>query len=261
MTLALLMALACAADPPGPASQYPPSKAIYQVRFAPRQAIVIDGRADEPAWTQAKVLTDFRFPWKSTPAPATMFRALCDANWLYFTFQVHDDDIVVLDRLRDEEDAVFEDRCELYFGRDPLMKAYFCAEIDSRGRSFDYSGQYYRQIDPKFQFQALEAKASPIDKGYVVEGRLSAQSLVAVGLPRLAPGAKFLAGVYRAEFSHDRSGRVVQQQESIHNRGRKIDGPPPLEAWISWIDPKTPEPDFHVPSSLGWFEVALPPSQ
>ena len=42
---------------------------------------------------------------------------------------------------------------------------------------------------------------------------------------------------------------------TIHNRGRKLDGPPPIEAWISWGDPQTPEPDFHVPSSLGWLEI------
>jgi hypothetical protein len=29
----------------------------------------------------------------------------------------------------------------------------------------------------------------------------------------------------------------------------------PIEEWMSWVDPKTAEPDFHMPSSLGWFEV------
>ena len=76
-----------------------------------------------------------------------------------------------------------------------------------------------------------------------------------MGFPRLAPGVKILCGLYRAEFSHDRSGKPVVQQETIHNRGRKLDGPPPIEEWISWVDPKTPEPDFHVPSSLGWLEI------
>jgi hypothetical protein len=47
----------------------------------------------------------------------------------------------------------------------------------------------------------------------------------------------------------------VVQRETIHNRGRKLDGPPPLEEWMSWVDPKTPEPDFHVPSSLGRLEI------
>jgi len=76
-----------------------------------------------------------------------------------------------------------------------------------------------------------------------------------MGLPRLEPGAKVLCGLYRAEFSHDRSGKPVVERKTIHNQGRKLDGPPPIEDWISWIDPKTPDPDFHVPSSLGWLEI------
>ena len=72
----------------------------------------------------------------------------------------------------------------------------------------------------------------------------------------MAPGSKIRFGLYRAEFSHDRSGRPVVKRESIHNRGRRLDGPPPLEAWMSWIDPKTEQPDFHVPTSLGWLEFS-----
>jgi hypothetical protein len=66
---------------------------------------------------------------------------------------------------------------------------------------------------------------------------------------------KIRCGLYRAEFSQDRSGRPIEQRESIHNLGRQLDGPPPIEAWISWVDPKTEEPDFHVPTSLGWLEI------
>ena len=40
----------------------------------------------------------------------------------------------------------------------------------------------------------------------------------------------------------------MEQKESIHNLGRQLDVPPPIEAWMSWIDPKTEEPDFHVPT-------------
>ena len=190
--------------------------------------------------------------------------------------------LVVLDKLRDKADVVFEDRVEMFFSRDPRMADYYCLEIDSRGRVYDYRASYYRKFDPTWRCKGLETAAlrfdqsgkrgqapfvrstlravpangaCPLERGYVVEGRIPRATLAEMGLPRLEPGAKVLCGLYRAEFSHDRSGKPVAHRETIHNQGRKLDGPPPIEDWISWIDPKTPEPDFHVPSSLGWLEI------
>lgn len=227
----------------------------YQVRYLPAAKITVDGRADEPDWSRANVEKGFIFPWKRAAAPATEFRALCDDRHLYFTFRVQDADIFVLDKLRDEEDEVFEDRVEMYFSRDDQMKNYYCIEVDSRGRVFDYRGSYYRQLDPKWNCKGVEAKGTLVKGGYVVEGRIPLASLEALGFPPLRPGAKIRYGLFRAEFSHDPSGRPAAQRGTIHNRGRRLDGPPPLEEWMSWVDPKTKEPDFHVPSSLGFLEV------
>lgn len=216
--------------------------------------MVLDGRADEAAWAQAVVEKHFVFPWKNAAAPATEFRALCDGTELYFSFRVQDADIVVLDKLRDEEDEVFEDRVEVYLSRDELMNHYFCFEVDSRGRTFDYRAGFYRKLDTSWKFDGLETKAAPMPKGYEIEGRIPLKSLAALGFPALRPGTRIRCGLYRAEFSHDRSGRTVEQKETLHNRGRKVEGPPPIEEWISWVDPRVKEPDFHVPASLGWLE-------
>ncbi len=231
------------------------SDKTYPVRYAPGARIDVDGRADEAAWSRAAVAKDFVFPWKKDPAPATEFRALCDDEFLYFTFRVHDEDIVVLDKLRDEEDAVFEDRAEMYFVRDERMKDYYCIEVDSRGRAFDYRGAYYRRLDPKWNWPGLETKGSAIEQGYVVEGRMPLASLEGMGFPRLRPGVKIRCGLFRAEFSHDRSPTPAAPRESIHTRGRHFDGPPPVQEWMAWIDPRTEEPDFHVPTSVGWLEI------
>ena len=232
----------------------PGSDRTYQVHRVANGQIQLDGCASEPAWAQAAVERQFVFPWKQEPAPATEFRALWDATHLYFSFRVQDADIVVLDRLQDEQDAVFEDRVEVYLCRDERMKDYFCFEVDSRGRAFDYRASYYRQFDTKWNFEGLETRASSLPGGYEVEGRIPLSSFAALGFPAVRPGVRIRCGLYRAEFSHDRNGRKVQQHETRHNLGRKVEGPPPIEAWISWVDPKTKEPDFHVPASLGWLE-------
>jgi hypothetical protein len=238
-----------------PSSSAGPSGQTYQVRHLSAAAIRVNGRADSPDWLKARVERRFTFPWKRAAAPATEFRALCDDRHFYFAFRVHDDDIVVLDKLRDKQDVVFEDRVEMFFSRDDQMRDYYCVEIDPRGRAYDYRGSFYRRFDPAWSWPGLETKASPLERGYVVEGRFTLDGFEALGFPRLRPGVKIRCGLYRAEFSHDRSGRPVVQRETIHNRGRKLDGPPPLEEWISWVDPRTAEPDFHVPSSLGWLEI------
>lgn len=231
------------------------SDQTYLVNWLPAVKVVVDGRANEPAWSEAAVERGFFFPWKKAPAPATEFRALCDESYLYFTFRIHDDDIVVMEQLRDEEDEVFEDRAEMYFGRDEQMKEYYCLEVDSRGRVFDYRGSYPRRLDPTWKCEGIEAKATALEHGYEIEGRIPVKTFAALGFPALRPGAKIRCGLYRAEFSHDRSGRPAEAEASIHTMGRKPEGPPPIENWLSWVDPKTREPDFHVPSSMGWLEI------
>jgi hypothetical protein len=255
--LLVLGAGAAESPPVGGKIEPSPGKAsgqTYRVRWLPGAKIVLDGRANEPAWAEAAVDKRFGFPWKQARAPETEFRALCDGTNFYFTFRVQDADIVVLDRLRDEEDEVFEDRVEVYLSRDEQMKDYFCFEVDSRGRVFDYRASFYRRLDTKWKFEGLETKATPLPKGYEIEGCIPLRSLAALGFPAVRPGARIRCGLYRAEFSHDRSGRPGEQKESLHNLGRKVAGPPPIEEWISWVDPKTKEPDFHVPASLGWLE-------
>lgn len=245
-----------------------PSNATYRVRRLPRANVKIDGRLDEPEWSRANVERHFVFPWKKADAPATEFMAFCDDEHLYFAFRMEDADIVMLDKLRDKQDVGFEDRAEMFLCRDPQMKDYFGFEIDPRGRVLDYRASYYRQYDRKWNCPGLEtagrvgqvANLSGAEQvanlsGYVVEGRIPLNTLVEMGFPRLVPGVKILCGLYRAEFSHDRSGKPAVQHESIHHPGRKLDGPLPIEEWISWVDPRTPEPDFHVPSSLGWLEI------
>ena len=70
------------------------------------------------------------------------------------------------------------------------------------------------------------------DDGYIVEGKVPMASLQDLNLIH---DNVMRAGVYRAEFSLPaEDGELVQE-------------------WISWIDPKTEAPDYHVDSSFGEF--------
>ena len=252
--LMLFAMISAAGEPERPDKAW--SDQTYPVRYVPKLQIAVNGRGDAADWSLARVEKQFFFPWKKkTPAPATEFRALCDDQHLYFTFRVHDKDLVVLDKLRDKQDVVFEDRVEMFFSPGERMQDYYCLEIDPRGRTYDYRGAYYRRFEPQWSWPGLETNGSLLPEGYVVEGRIPLSSFETLGFPRLRPGAKIRCGLYRAEFSHDRSARPADPAASRHAVGRQSAGPPPIEDWMSWVDPQTREPDFHVPSSLGWLEI------
>src|SRR5262245_44514581 len=68
------------------------SEQTYRVRCSSSTEIKLDGRLDEEAWRRAAVERHFIFPWKSTAAPRTGFRAICDDQNLYFAFEAKDAD-------------------------------------------------------------------------------------------------------------------------------------------------------------------------
>ena len=57
--------------PPKDARSWRLSDQTYQVRYLPTAKIRVDGRADEPEWSQAAVEQRFLFPWKQAAAPPT----------------------------------------------------------------------------------------------------------------------------------------------------------------------------------------------
>ena len=208
----------------------------YEARFVADAQIDLDGLLMEPAWAQANVERGFSFPWEDRPVPATEFRAVYDASALYFSFRVEDDDVVLADPFQGKEDVMHEDRVELFFALDEQLRRYFGLEIDPLGRVLDYRASHYRRFDVSWSFPGLDTAGIQTDKGYAVEGRIAWDQFQSLGFPPPDSGQAIKFGIYRAEFRH-------------------AEGAPYREGWVSWVDPRTEEPDFHVPESFGYLKL------
>jgi len=186
-------------------------------------------------WPFAEPLTDFRFPWEATPAPHTEFRALRVAERLHFRFDCVDADLVLGAGDTAKERVLASDRVEIFLTPELELNPYYCLEMEPRGDIHAYRARTYRKFEDEFRWHGLELSVNIDGSRYSVEGSLPLATLGSLGV--LKPNARELfAGVYRAEFSHRPDG-------SVHF------------GWMSWVDPATDTPDFHVPSSFGIFEL------
>ncbi len=212
-------------------AQKPPAPKTYTAQSATSAAINVDGRLNEPEWRQAYAEGDFAFPWEERMAPLTQFRALITGEALCFSFLV-DDASLVIEPFVDESTLDKEDRVEIFFAKDESLTPYYCIEIDPLGRVHDYEGRFHRQFDGKWNCAGLVVAGATNETGYVVEGKLPLATLHALDLPSLQDGKSIRMGLYRAEFTRRPDGTMD-------------------EGWISWVDPKVEEPDFHIPASFG----------
>lgn len=201
--------------------------------------ITIDGKTDEKVWQDIGAIDgEFHYPWLDIAAPRTVFKAFHDSNNFYFRFVVKDKDIVVDKTWKNKSTVDNEDRVELFFAPAPIDKTwksglptYYAIEIDPMGRVHDYSTVYYRHLDSSWAMKGLKTAATIQEDGYVVEGSIPLQTLRDLEL--IDSHNIMRTGVYRAEFS--RIGKDIDMR------------------WISWVDPKTENPDYHVDSSFGEF--------
>jgi hypothetical protein len=211
--------------------------AIYDVYYLPQAEINIDGSLDEPDWKKAHCERDFSFPWEAKAAPTTEFRSLFDDEFFYFSFRVQDEDVIVEKKFDAEAVVDREDRVEIFFARDDNLEEYFCLEVDALGRVHDYSASYYRNFDSSWDCPGIRTAGSITKQGYSVEGSIPIKTLKSLGLLFPSFGHVLKAGLFRAEFNHG--------PESA-----------PEAHWISWIEPATEQPDFHVPSAFGCLRMA-----
>lgn len=204
---------------------------IYEVNQTKRP-VQIDGKGTDKAWQKAKELSAFSYPWRKELAPFTSFRALWDETHLYFLFRATDPDIILKKSGLEEKDAVESDRVEIFFKVDDAMNPYYSLEMDALGRVFDSKGQFYRKIDMDWNWPEghLDIKSSMDKDGYWLEGAISLKSLRYLSL--LKNDGVLQAGLYRGEYVTLSNGTTRPK-------------------WISWIQPTSKKPDFHISSSFG----------
>ena len=211
---------------------FPPSNEEYRVVKIEDTLSLSDIHPEHACWDEAQILSDFSFPWRTDIPSATYFRAWHNEVHLFFHFEVMDSDIVAINREGTAQDVIYSDRVELFFAVDDSLKRYYALEMDPKGRVYDYVAHFYREFDLDWNMESLQVKSQLTTQGYEVWGAISTKELEQLQL--LRAGNWMRVGVYRAEFSHRPEDEIEQ-------------------AWISWIDPKTPIPDFHVPASFGKF--------
>ncbi|MEO0415508.1 MAG: sugar-binding protein, partial [Verrucomicrobiota bacterium] len=180
----------------------------------------------------AESLTDFSLPWKSAQAPRTSFQAWTADGDFHFHFDIEDHDIVLGETGSDDDRALASDRAEIFLASAAdLSPCYYALEMAPSGLAFVSKVKFHRKVDASFNMPGLEFTGSLLAHGYTVTGKIALSTLRELNLIH---NQQMIAGLYRAEFSHSTNGDITKD-------------------WISWVDPLTPTPDFHVPSSFGRF--------
>lgn len=181
-------------------------------------------------WESAEVLNDFDYPWEKEKAPNTQFKALHDNEFVYFRFDVEDKNILTYQINNDKMEVGFSDRVEIFLAKDTALSSYFGLEIDSIGRVMDFKGSYHRNLAFDWTWPgSLDLNTSETGVGYSVEGRMSIKILKEFSLLN---NDVMYVGLFRANCTE-----LSNREDSIK--------------WISWVDPKTSEPDFHLPEAFG----------
>lgn len=206
----------------------------YQVIFINKNQKKEDEICSLFSWEKANCLTDFSSPWKNDPISKIEFRALYDLDNFYFNFRVFDTEIYI-DQKDDSFDSIGNsDRVELFFRTDNSLNPYYCLEMDTRARIMDFRARPNKDFDfdwkwPKNHF---EVKSSIEPDCFIVEGSISIASFEKLNL--IQNNNSIEVGVFRAKFS------LVENLQYD-------------ASWISWVNPNTPEPNFHIASSFGKF--------
>lgn len=213
------------------------NNAAYTVERIQEGSLDITGLAEASPWDNANELTHFVSPWDDKPIKPITFKALYDETYFYFSFVVLDDRIYIQLKDDSKESIAQSDRVELFLRPDESLSPYYCLEIDTQPRIMDFKAMPNRDFDLKWNWpkDEIQVKSAILEDKFIVEGKITLNSLKTLNLIKDDFFGRFMeVGIYRAKYNPDSAGHFQP-------------------TWITWVDPNTPEPDFHIPSSFGIF--------
>lgn len=190
-------------------------------------------------WKSANQITEFIHPWEIQENNGLIIKVAWDHEYIYFRYEVLEHNILVYERNNDKTEVESSERVEIFLRKNKEMNPYYCIEIDANGRMLDYEANHYRKFNFDWEWPKghLLSEVEKNDSGYTVQLRISLASLRDLGL---LINDTLEIGLYRGKCN-------------------SIEGGIADLSWISWVDPKTNSPDFHVDSSFGQF--ILDPTQ
>lgn len=204
----------------------------YTIHKIAANSLNANGKVDHPLWAKADVLTDFLSPWEVVPSVGMEFRALHDGVNLYVSYKVKDGSLYIDKTDNSKKSVDNSDRVELFLRADDRLDPYYCLEIDPMARLQDFKAHPNRQFDfdwnwPKADLQ-ISSNIQPT--AFSVEVVISIASLEKLGL--LQKDGRLEAGIYRAKYNLRANGQYAP-------------------TWMTWVDPQTATPNFHIASSFG----------
>lgn len=130
------LCLACVLVVLSSAAESPPPLLHFDCRCA-TGPIMVDGKADDPAWKDALRITEFRLlRTYEKPTEETVVRFCYDDDFLYVLFECADPDVFALYEERD--DRIWEsDAVELFFKPDENNPIYYEFEVAPNNALFD----------------------------------------------------------------------------------------------------------------------------
>ena len=195
-------------------------------------------------WESAETLNTFHQPWGEEDCPQIQFKALHDSQFLYLRYKIQDTNVLLFYGSNEKMDVTKSDRVEIFMAKDPALQTYYCLEIDPSGRILDYSASYHRNFNYHWTWPegTIFVETDIEVTGYKVDVKISKESLQQLGLLN---NHIIHAGIY---LGHCASLPKTENMEVQFN-------------WLTWIDPKLDNPDFHVPASFGILELKGPSAQ